>query len=400
MELKEIKKEDFNDLASKFQCKNFFQTSNMGDSLEYRGKKVYYLGLIENDAIKAVTMLVENGTFMGKKIFQALKGFLIDYNNASLVKEFSEKLQEFVSDNNGFMLMIDPYILKMERDIDGNVVSGGKNNLEVVFLLEKLGYIKCKHDTQVRFNFCLDVIGKSEEEVFSNFKATTRNLINKALREGVEIIDLKYEELAKFKAITEDTCKRRGFSDKSLEYYQSMYKSFGDQVVFKLARLNVGKYQSYLENLKKDYENKINKIAGNNKKKDNYLFEVGNIEKKLSKIKDLPIEEGYVNLAAAMFMLYGSETIYLFSGSYDELNEFGGQYLIQWQVIQYAINHGYKRHNFFGILNFDNPKDKEYGIYLFKRGFGGYVEELLGEYVLYTKGLVSKIHRLKDKVRK
>lgn len=399
MELKVIKEENFNVLADKFACKNFFQTSNMGSSLESRGKSVYYIGLDDNGVIKAVTMLVQNGSFMGKKIFQALKGFLIDYNDANLVKIFTEKLKDFVIDNGGFMLTIDPYILKEERDIDGRIIENGQNNLEVVSLLKSLGYVKCKYDTQVRFNFCLDVAGKSEDEVFKSFKATTRNLINKALREGVEVIDLKYEELNKFKSITEATCQKRGFADKSLEYYQSMYKSFGSQVVFKLARLNVNKYQGYLENLKKDYENKIDKIVGNNKKKDNYLFEVSNINKKLAKIEELPVKDGYVDLAAAMFMLYGDETIYLFSGSYDEFNEFGGQYLIQWQIIQYAITHGYRRHNFFGILNFDNPKDKEYGIYLFKRGFNGYVEELLGEYALYTNSIVSKLYKIKNKVR-
>ena len=202
----------------------------------------------------------------------------------------------------------------------------------------------------------------------------------------MEVIDLRYDELDRFKAITEDTCKRRGFSDKTLEYYQSMYKAFENQVVFKLARLNVTKYQEYLNKTKDEYLEKIDKIKGSNKKRDNYLFEVSNIDKKLANIEKLPIKDGYVDLAAAMFMLYGDETIYLFSGSYDELNEFGGQYLIQWDVIKYAINKGYRRHNFFGIMNFQDKNDKDYGIYLFKRGFNGYIEELVGEYTIIRRG--------------
>ncbi len=398
MELREVAKDKFNAIANKFICKNFFQTSNMGDSLEFRGKKIYYLGLANKEEWVALAMLMEDGTFLSKKIFTCLKGFLIDYNDTSLVKLFTEKLLEFIKSKNGFKLNIDPYIIEVERDIDGNVIDGGKNNYAVIKNLKSIGYQKSKYDTQVRFNFCLD-LNKNEQEIFGNFKATTRNLINKAEREGVEVVDLKYEELANFKTITEDTCKRRGFPDKSLEYYQSMYKSFGDKVVFKLARLNVFKYKEYLIKLRHDYEEKIDKIIGSSKKKDNYIFEVSNIDKKLLKIKDLPVNNGYVDLAAAMFMLYGDETIYLFSGSYDELNEFGGQYLIQWNVIKYAINNGYRRHNFFGIMNYRDKNDKDYGIYLFKRGFNGYVEELVGEYTIYTKGLVSFIYKLKSKVR-
>ena len=211
MELKSIDKDKFNEIATKFACRNFFQTSNMGSSLEMRGKKIYYLGLEDDEQIVAITMLVENGTFLRKKVFEALKGFLIDYSDTELVKIFTEKLLEFVKEQNGFKLSIDPYIIEAERDIDGKIIDGGKNNYKVIEALRNIGYQKNKVDTQVRFNFCLDVLGKSEEEVFKNFKATTRNLINKAEREGVEVIDLSYEELDNFKAITEDTCKRRGF---------------------------------------------------------------------------------------------------------------------------------------------------------------------------------------------
>ena len=397
MELVHIEENEFNEVAKTFSCKNFFQTSYMGESLNQRGKKVYYLGLKDKEKIVAASLLYESNKFLGKKIFVALNGYLIDYQNAELLKIFTTKLLEFIKRNNGFQLVIDPYIIEIQRDINGNIVNGGQNNYQVIENLKHLGFIKSKYDTQVKYNFCLN-LNKSEDEIFSDFKATTRNIINKAIREGVEIVNLKKEDLNQFKEITADTCKRRGFTDKTIEYYQSMYDCFKDLVVFKLARLNVSKYLEYLNAVKKDYQEKYDKIKSNNKKKENYLFEINNIEKKIEKIKCLPIKDGYVNLSAAMFILYGDETIYLFSGSYDNLNEFGGQYLIQWDIIKYAIKNGYKRHNFFGIYNFTDPKNKEYGIYLFKKGFNGYVEELLGEYYICTNTLTSKLYKLKQKL--
>lgn len=97
-------------------------------------------------------------------------------------------------------------------------------------------------------------------------------------------------------------------------------------------------------------------------------------------------------------MLYGDETIYLFSGGNDEYNEYGGQYLIQWDIINYAINNGYRRHNFFGIFGCKEGLT-DYGIYLFKRGFNDYVEELLGQYYICTKSLVGKIYNLLEKLK-
>ena len=153
MELVEINKDKFNDLADNFICKNFFQTSNMGSSLESRGKKVYYLALKDNKDINALAMVYEGNTFLGKKEFICLKGFLTDYNNFEVVKEFSEKLLDFVIKHNGYKLTIDPYIIEAQRDIDGKIVENGNNNYKVIEYLKELGYTKSKVDTQVRYNF-------------------------------------------------------------------------------------------------------------------------------------------------------------------------------------------------------------------------------------------------------
>ena len=40
---------------------------------------------------------------------------------------------------------------------------------------------------------------------------------------------------------------------------------------------------------------------------------------------------------------------------------------------------------------FIDKKDREYGVYEFKKGFGGYVEELLGSFILNI-GIVGKLY--------
>lgn len=399
MELRKIKENEFNDIANTFACNNFFQTSYMGDYLKSKNKEVYYIGLWNDNKYEAVTMISESYSFLGKKSYECLKGILIDYKNKEVLNIFLNKLKDFVKEKKGYKLVIDPYIIKQERDIDGNIIENDNNNFDVIKSIENIGFNKSKYDTQVRFNFCLDLKDKTKEVVFKNFKATTRNIINKAIREGVEIFNISYNELSEFKKITEYTCNKRGFKDKSLEYYQKMYNNYKDKVIYKIAKLNVNKYIDVLNKTKEDYEQKVSKIEKNNKKKENYLFEIENINKKIAKINSIRNNNEYITLAGAMFMLYGNETIYLFSGSYDELSEYGGQYLIQWDIINYAIDNNYNRHNFFGILNFTNPKDKDYGIYLFKRGFDGYVEELLGEYEYVIPSIVGLVYKIKNKVR-
>ena len=103
----------------------------------------------------------------------------------------------------------------------------------------------------------------------------------------------------------------------------------------------------------------------------------------ISSLKNIQKEKGDIlPLSCAMFILYGDEIVYLFSGSYDEYMSFNGQYRLQWEIISYAADNHYKRYNFYGIKDLFNKDGKDYGVYEFKKGFSGYVEELLGTFCI------------------
>ena len=107
-----------------------------------------------------------------------------------------------------------------------------------------------------------------------------------------------------------------------------------------------------------------------------------------------------IPISASMFMLFGDEVVYLFSGNVDKYNNFYSQYLIQWIMIKYAIDNKYKKYNFYGIKGiFENGKNSD-GVYEFKKGFGGHVEELIGSFNLPINCLyyVNRfINKLKNK---
>ena len=126
---------------------------------------------------------------------------------------------------------------------------------------------------------------------------------------------------------------------------------------------------------------------------------IAGIEKRSKQAEDIRAKDGdVINLSASMFMLTDPEVIYLSSGNYEEYMFYNSQYLIQWEMIKYGIEHGFKRYNFYGITGNFDKNDKDYGIYEFKTGFNGYVEELIGEYVYPTSFvyyLMQLIHKIK-----
>ena len=99
------------------------------------------------------------------------------------------------------------------------------------------------------------------------------------------------------------------------------------------------------------------------------------------------------------FITYGEEVIYAFSGNIDKYMYFNAQYLIQWEMIKYAIKNKFKKYNFYGISGIFDRSDSNYGVYEFKKGFNGVVEEYIGEFVLpisnyyYINKLIKKIKK-------
>ena len=105
-----------------------------------------------------------------------------------------------------------------------------------------------------------------------------------------------------------------------------------------------------------------------------------------------------ITLSGSMFIMTDPEVIYLAGGNYEEFMHYNSQYLIQWEMIKYAMEHDYKRYNFYGIPSTFDKNDKDYGIYEFKTRFNGYVEQLIGEYAKPLSKeyyLINLIHKLK-----
>ena len=349
----ELTSQDFTKFAAKSPYKSFTQTTEIASLREKAGWTVYYLGVKDGDKIKAATMLVAKPTFLGKSTFVAPGGPLLDLEDTALTNFFFKNLKNYIKSHNGYNLQISPNYELAERDRDGAPIPDGFNRTKAEHNLRALGFAEIPHASQPKYHFAMDISGRTTDEIFADMKRNTRNHIRKAEKSGVTIRELKRDELSSFKQITESTSARRGFTDRPLSYYESMYDLFHDQGEVKFL-----------------------------------IAEVENTS---------PIV-----LSAAMFMLYGDEIIYLFSGSDEKyMKEYNAQYLIQWHMIKYAAEHKFRRYNFYGISGL--PKDGELdGIYEFKKGFDtkyGKVIELIGTYELPIGVFIQQLQKTLSSIK-
>ena len=402
MEFRKLTEKEFDNFASKHENASFNQNSYWGKLKKSNNWEYTFLGLLDNKKIVAATLLLSKMTPVKKKMFYAPRGFLIDYKNYDLLKEFTKNIKKYAKENNGIFVKIDPYINYQERDINGNIVEGNDNKDAYKNLInlgyKHFGFNVMQETLQPRWIFVTYTKGKTVDEVMKNMDSKTRQIIRKNERMCIKTREISYDELDKFKDIMKHTGDRRKFIDRPLSYYQNMYKTLHAPGILKImvaelhAKELVNTYKNELKDLKTELETRKNKhdngINKMNEKK--YLSKqketennIERITKKLEEAKKLQKDNGdVILLGGILFLIYGKEVVSLVGGSYEKFMEYQSAYTVHWAGCKYAIENGYDRYNFYGITGDFNPKNPLYGLYLFKRGYGGKVVELIGEFDL------------------
>lgn len=400
MKFLEITKEEYIKFWENHPLKTFLSATEISDLRSKSNWNTYYVGVKKDDELVAATMLLSHIRRFNKYEFYSPRGYLLDFNNKELVDFFTNELKKYIKEKKGYILRIDPYVIYKERDIDGNIVEGGVDNSKIVDNLLSLGFKKVSipNTEQVSWMFSLNLEGKDEDAILKEMQSSTRNKIRKAEKYGITLKELNYDELDKFQTIMEETSKRKGFSNRKIDYYQDMFNLYKDKVKYLIAELDLVEYIKKLEIEKSEKEEKLSKLddVKNEKEKNNLSIEIDSINKRIIEAKEIGKDK--IELSCAMFILIKPEIIFLAGGNLEEYMKYDAQYILQWEMIKYGINNGYKKHNFYGIPANINTHPKDYGIYEFKRRFNGYVEELIGEYELpITKEyyLLKLIHKIK-----
>lgn len=402
-----IEEKEYQQYWENHPLKTFLSAPEIGKLREKSHWKTHFVGVKKQNKLLAAAMLLSHKRHFNRVEFYSPRGFLLDFKNQELLDFFIKEVSKYIKKQKGYMLRIDPYVIYKERDIDGNIVEDGIDNSDVVEHLKNLGFKKVKNEDmeQVGWMFSLDLENKTEEQILKEMKSNTRNTIRKAEKFGINMKELSYEELDRFQNIMVETGERKGFSVRKVDYFQDMYKLFHDkeEVKYFITELNLKEYVKRLKKEKQEKEEKMNSLSDakyNDGQKKNLTNEITSIDKRIIESEEIMKKENkdIITLSGSMFMLIQPEIIYLSSGNYEEYMRFNSQYLIQWELIKYGIKHGFKKHNFYGIPANINTHPKDYGIYEFKRGFNGYVEELIGEYELplsYHYYLLKLIHKIR-----
>ena len=382
-ELIELNKNEYEKFVKSSKKSHFLQSYIWGEFCK-KEKKVtpYYVGLKKDKKIVASALLLQKKLPLGYSYFYSPRGFVLDYNDKEILKEFTDKIKEFSKKHKTIYVKIDPDIKLQNLNIDGEVIEGD-NNFPLVDYMKSLGYKhlgfnKAFEHNQPRYTFRLE-LKDTIEEVRDGFHNTTKKVINKGNMYELEIAknDLKY--IDDFYETMIETARREDLALYSKEYFREFYRMLHDEnesdiyIVYldkektiKVITDKINELNEQKEKLKT--ENKIKEI-------DN---QIGKQEKLLSEVKE--IEKDKYPLSSIITAKYDDKVWTIHGGNSTKLRELNSNYLIYYEIIKDAVNDKYKVIDFFGTSYNPTTDDPEYGIYLFKKRLGGEYTEFIGEF--------------------
>jgi lipid II:glycine glycyltransferase (peptidoglycan interpeptide bridge formation enzyme) len=193
------------------------------------------------------------------------------------------------------------------------------------FMLHHSAFILSKHNIQPPRTLVVNIQG-TEDDLLARMKQKTRYNIRLAEKKGVTV--RPWEDLAAFHRMMQITGGRDRFGVHSLEYYRRAYELFHPAGMAEL--------------LVAEYEGKP--------------------------------------LAALMVFARGRRAWYVYGASNDEERNRMPTYLLQWEAMRWARSKGAEEYDLWGVpdedeetleAHFTERSDGLWGVYRFKRGFGG-----------------------------
>ena len=93
MLIEQIEKNVFDEFAKNHVLRNFYQTSAYGELMSRNGYTALYIGGFTNSKLVAASLILCKSIGPNIKYGYAPRGFLINYYDTSLLKEFSKRIQ-------------------------------------------------------------------------------------------------------------------------------------------------------------------------------------------------------------------------------------------------------------------------------------------------------------------
>lgn len=256
--------------------------------------------------------------------------------------ELMDALRHLAKQQHGILLYTDP------DELDSNSTFRS--------MMNELGFEEKTNEgfgnIQPQYVFRLPIGNQSKEKILKSFCAKTRYNIGLAIRKGVIIREYSGADripdtiVHDFYALMQITGQRDHFHTRGISYFQNFLNVLHDDVRI---------FVAYLDG---------------------------------------------VPIAGSIEVFCGKKAWYLYGASANTHRNAMPNYLLQWVMIQRAIDRGCDIYDFRGVPGNVSKDDPLYGLYRFKKGFSGIYTKFTGLFIYSFRPFYNRLLQFAMKVRK
>lgn len=357
-----------------------YQTS-MWAAVKNAWKPYYYMGYKDGEAVLSCLCLERNIPVAGK-LWYCPDGFVCDYENAELIKEFSAFIKKEMGKYDAFALACDPLVVKK---INGETVENFEKNLSVFsdagFKVDGIkDFYTVQPSTTINVLLTDGDERLSEEKILKKCEKGVRHGVKLGRDGGIKCEEFTIEDIDndptvadEFFSIMTETSDRVSFIQRDKSYYVNMLRSLGKFGVMDLLYYDIKGEKSRAE-------------SGNMTEKELERFNSAMKELESAGISE-NAEKIYV--ACGLTSYFGKTSICLYGGTRNVLrNTFRPTHLLNWVRICRSISRGCEVHDM-GRITGDayDESNPLYGLCRYKQSYAGTVTEYCGDIYLINNSL-------------
>jgi len=333
-----VARDRWNTFVSTWPHFALMQTYEWGEFKEASGWRVTRVGIEqEGQLVAGAQLLIKPLPLHMASIAYIPRGPLLDWRDEAMASLLLDRLHEIARDQRATMLKIEPPMLRMS---------------EAEKLLQSYGFSSSEHTNQPLCTMIVDITPDTDT-ILANMHKTTRYNIRYSARKGVKIREGDEADLPTVYRLLEATAERSGFPARAFDYYQQEWRALVQDGLVKL--------------LLASYDDEV--------------------------------------IAFRMPAAFGGKAATLHSGSLGAYFKLKPNDLLMWKSIEWAKEQECTSYDVWGITEEVGklvsqgepiPQDGKgglWGVYYFKRGFGGEVVYYVGAYDFTYSPL---LHRLMD----
>ncbi len=324
--------QQWNDFVEQSVCCNITQSYEWGELAPHLGAEAMRVGVVDDEGrlCAAMLVLISPVPVLHRPYFYAPRGPVIDDPNSPAMTVLLNYVRASAHKRGAFMLKVEPSVP------DGDV--------QWLAALKRRGFHTNPYASHVRHEWVLD-IRPDEKELLAGMKEKWRYNVRLAARKGVTIRcasgQQEQADLDTFYRLYETTSERDEFFIHKKSHYEDVMRLYsqGDRAALLLAE-----------------------------------------------------HEGQA-IAGIIVLRFGRWSWYMYGASSNEQRNLMPNHLLQWNGMQWAKARGCWYYNFRGIPDILEEGQELWGVYVFKRGFGGYAMRSLETHDLVYQPLVYNAYR-------